>query len=551
MWSWPLLIALWFTGQQDGSRKQRIKRGFWLGYLCGFVFFAMNTHWIFHTGKVVGMWIAGVGAVVGMGLYLGLYFGLFGIFSATAGRLQLPPVTQWQSKGESSLLDPKFISDLFGHSWTVIRVAFLNGACWCGLEWLRSVAFTGYSWNTLGVALVERLMLVQFADTIGQLGYGFIIMFCGVVGLATVFRFAKEIRHHQAMRPHLDFAAAIAIVIGIFLYGFDKVVERPEETVDLKVRLIQMRTSINDKYSSDQAVLRGIIDDYRESTRLWVDHGDYDLVMWPETAIPAVFSRQDTADYFNNDILKGDDFYLLTGIEENDINGGIYNTITLMKGHTDSHQMYTKMHLVPFGEYVPGRDWPIPIFDWIFGKVIGYDFTPGTSYDNLYIEKAGQKIGLMPLICFEDTVARHARKFVLEGQPQFLANVTNDAWFYDSAARDQHFANARFRCIELRRPMVRAANTGVSGFVDETGNIYDRDSPETEPRRRIIEDLVTGDTYIEGSTVETLKVDLSPPTSVYSRIGDAFSITMAAIALAVWLGWFFLISRIKSDESLK
>ncbi|MDF1812405.1 MAG: apolipoprotein N-acyltransferase [Verrucomicrobiales bacterium] len=540
VWSWPLLAALWYSLPEGLSLKQIVIRSFLLGYTSGVIFFSINSHWMYQIWKVVDFKIAGVGAVLGMGFYLGVYVALFSVFAATVGKLKLPPLEKKQpgsgkKPGFPMAFDLATGKDLFGQSLAVLKVAFLNGACWCGLEWVRSIAFTGYGWNSLGVALKNHLMMIQFADVIGQLGYGFVVMFCGVVGFATILRFAREIHVYQSMRPHLDFSIAVAMVIALFLYGFSKVTEsQPENTVDLDVRIMQMNTSINDKYNPDIKVRQQIIWDYRDLSRAFLDNDPCDLLVWPETALPTVFSWESTFTFLNEEILKGEDFYLLMGIEDNDVERRLFNTITLMKGEAESFQMYSKIHLVPFGEFVPGRDWKIPVFDWIFGKVITQDFERGTSYDNLILEKDGTKIGIMPLVCFEDTVARHARKFVRDS-PQILVNVTNDAWFYDSAAPHQHFATSLFRCIELRRPMIRAANTGVSGFIDERGSIYDRNSKEKFPR--IIQDEATGDTYIRGSLPGIVKVDLNPPMSIYARIGDAFSIVMGLIALAFFAWW--------------
>ena len=543
VWSWPLLAALWFApGSESLSTKERILRGLWLGYLAGFVFFCINSHWIFHTGKVVQRVSAGVGAVIGMGLYLGLYVGLFGIFAATAGRLRLPdPPDRQSDSGEKKIgvfpnpFSRKTGRDLFGQSWAVLQAAFLNGACWCGLEWLRAVMFTGYSWNSLGVALSEHLMLIQFADVIGQLGYGFVLMFCGVVGFGTIFRFQREIRAQQGMRPHLDFAVAAAMVIALFLYGFRRVTEPSGETVNFDVRIIQMNTSIEEKYSASEEVRDQIVWDYRDLTRAFLDHKTQDIVIWPETALPTVFSMPTTFRFFDNEILKGEDYYLIMGIEDNDVEGRIFNTITVLKGEAKSFQQYSKIHLVPFGEFVPGRDWKLPVFEWVFGKVITQDFTRGKSYENLFVEKDGHRVGVMPLVCFEDTVARHARRFVRFDLPQFMVNVTNDAWFYDSAEPHQHFSNAIFRCIELRRPMVRAANTGVSGFIDVRGSVFDRDSPEEF--KRIIQDEETGNTFIRGSLPGVLRVGLNQPMTVYARIGDAFSVGMGIFGLVFFGVW--------------
>jgi apolipoprotein N-acyltransferase len=239
-------------------------------------------------------------------------------------------------------------------------------------------------------------------------------------------------------------------------------------------------------------------------------------------------------EYLNDHILKGGDFYLLAGLEDANLaNTEIYNTLTVMKGDTGSYQMYKKVHLVPFGEFIPLRG-IFPPFEWLTGGVIQQDFTPGETHEPLVVEKDGRAIGIIPAICFEDTVSRHVREFLRNG-PQVIINVTNDGWFHESAQSRQHFDNALFRCIEFRRPMIRCANTGVSGFIDERGSVYDRTG--REKGARILRDPGTGSTFIRGSLPATLSVDLDPPTTVYARIGDAFSITMGVVALAAWVWW--------------
>ncbi|MEM6279110.1 MAG: apolipoprotein N-acyltransferase, partial [Verrucomicrobiota bacterium] len=444
----------------------------------------------------------------------------FGSFAATMGRWIIrEPDTEKK--------------DLFGQSLDVIKVAFLNGAAWCGLEWLRGIAFTGFGWNGLGVALKDHLLLVQFADVIGINGYGFVMMFSGIIAFATLVRLGLEVRERKRLRPHLDFALGVGIIIALFLYGIPKVSEAPEESIDLNARIMQLNVDLEDKWSEDIAMRQKIIFDYRDLTRTFVEVAPHDLVLWPETAIPGHFSFPWVQKYFNEQVLQGDDFYLLTGLEDSTLEGDeIYNTITLMKGSTDSYQMYKKIHLVPLGEYIPFRD-TFPLFQWIAGGIIETDFVPGSSYETLEIEKDGHAIEIIPLICFEDTVPRHARKFMSES-PQLFVNVTNDGWFYDSAQPIQHFYNAIFRCIEFRRPMIRAANTGVSGFVDIRGSIFDRRSRADE-NPRILQDEETGSTYIRGSLPGRLEIDLNPPLTVYAKIGDAFSITLGTIALIVAL----------------
>jgi len=518
IWQAPLLTALWFSEPRRADRS-RWRHGLFLGYLSGLTFFVFNVNWITEVSRVAGTPLAGIASLLAFTLYLAIYFAAFGAFAATVGRWIL-------------IAPDKNKKDLFGQSFSVLKVAFLNGAAWCGFEWIRGILFTGFGWNGLGVALKNQLLLVQFADVIGITGYGFILMFCGVIGYCTLVRLGLEVKERRRLRPHFDFAIGVTVVIGLFLYGSSAVLRKPEKTIDLRARVLQMNISLEDKWSEDLLLRQKVIFDYRDLTRTFVETAPLDLIVWPETAMPGNFSTPWVQEYFNDMVLKGDDFYLITGLEDNNLESTeIYNTITIMKGETGSYQMHKKSHLVPLGEYIPFRG-TFPLFEWIAGGIIEQDFTPGDSFEPLVIEKENQEIGIIPLICFEDTVARHTRKFVRPG-PQIMVNVTNDGWFYDSAQPTQHFYNAIFRCIEFRRPMIRAANTGVSGFIDERGSVYDRNSGDRFPR--IVQDEETGSTYIRGSLPATLAIDLNPPVTIYARFGDAFSVGMGFIALTAAL----------------
>jgi len=525
IWSAPLLAALWF------SPAKRARDGFLLGYLAGLAFFGLSLSWLLELSRVAGTAWAGIGALGSITLYLALYFGAFGAFAVTVGRWS--PREPGAGAGAGAVGSSK--GGLFAPSMEVLRAAFLNGAAWCGLEWLRGVVFGGFGWNGLGVALVDQLLLLQFAEVVGINGYGFILMFCGIVAFGTVVRLGREIKVRRRARPHLDFALGVGVVIGLFLHGITAVAKRPDETVTLRARIMQMNIPLEEKWSEDLTRLQRIIYDYRDLTRTFVEASPHDLVLWPETAIPGHFSFPWVQEYFNDHVLLGDDFYLLTGLEDSSLEGDeIYNTVTLMRGSTESYQMHHKTHLVPMGEYIPFRG-RFPLFEWIGGGLIENDFVAGDSYEPLLLEKDGVTIGIIPLICFEDTMGRLTRRFVREA-PQLIVNVTNDGWFYESAESMQHFHNAIIRCIEVRRPMIRAANTGVSAFIDERGSVFERDSRDRHPR--ILRDEATGSTFIRGSLPAEVEIDLHPPTTVYARIGDAPSVALGLFALfAAGLRW--------------
>ena len=186
--------------------------------------------------------------------------------------------------------------------------------------------------------------------------------------------------------------------------------------------------------------------------------------------------------------------------------------------------IYGKVHLVPFGEYFPD----IPFRGLIYGALYGSDpasnFTQGTSFDPLRLAVGDAEVGVIPAVCFEDTVGRVTRKFV-RGEPQMIVNVTNDGWFGESKAAEQHMANAKFRAIELRRPMVRCANTGVSGIIDIAGSVVDNITKKTQ----IIADE-NGSIFTAGNLFGYARVPVDPQWTLYALAGDWFIIFCALLA---------------------
>ncbi len=512
----PLLAAVWFS-EPKKKGKPRWRHGFLLGFIAGMGFFLTNLWWLWSMEKVAGSFWAGLGSWLALPAYLALYFAAFGAFAATVGRW----VPKEPGKGKMHVVAP---------SLEVLRMAALNGAAWCGLEWLRGVLLTGFSWNGLGVALHDYLMLIQITDIIGVAGLSGIIMFANCIALATVIRLVREFQERKRMRPHLDFAIGMGVIIGVFLYGFKQVTGPPPESTEIHAAIIQLNTPIDDKFSGDSEVINRIASEYVDFTQMVVHNDAVDLVVWPETSLPDRFTAGHIQNYLNDAVLPSGNFNLLLGMEEETLGGEkIFNSIGLMKGDTSNYQSHKKIHLVPFGEYIPFRGTWFPVFEWMFGGIIAKDFTPGTSYEPLKLtSNAGEKIDIVPLVCFEDTLPDHARKFMKSG-PQLMVTVTNNGWFFESANSHQHVANSLFRCVELKRPMARAANTGVSCFIDEHGNLFDRYA-ESE-FRRVISDELTGNTFTRGFLSAKLKIPTDPPMTFYAKHGNLFSKVAGMIAL--------------------
>ena len=184
----------------------------------------------------------------------------------------------------------------------------------------------------------------------------------------------------------------------------------------------------------------------------------------------------------------------------------VYNAALLFRPEGDP-QLYRKVHLVPFGEYVPFRH-SFPLFAEIVGDQVPEDFDAGKEFTVFQLSNHHGKVA--PLICFEDTIGELTRQFVLRGA-DFFANVTNDGWFLRSAGSRQHLANAIFRCVENRRPMVRAANTGVTCFVNEFGRVTQvlRDDQDS--------------IFEEGTLIGEINIATEPSLTFYAQHGELFA----------------------------
>jgi apolipoprotein N-acyltransferase len=271
--------------------------------------------------------------------------------------------------------------------------------------------------------------------------------------------------------------------------------------------------------------------------------------MWPETALTGRILRTHDGNwgtYRENQetisrVRAAGPFHLIYGVNELEAvettdgqlemkeKGRAWNSIAVMSPE-DELQTFRKIHLVIFGETIPFVD-RIPLLRRIYeqqaGVEYGGSFSAGESFDPLPIATAdGTVIGAIPTVCFEDSVPRLTRKFVRPG-PQVIINVTNDGWFKESAAAAQHFANARFRAIELRRPMLRCANTGVSAAIDSVGSTA---HPDTGKPQVLIDEK--GSHFTRGSLLAELDVPLSPSFSLYAVIGDWGVIVLGLLALA-------------------
>ncbi len=572
VWQWPLLAILWFFVRPDEAplilerkrdRKGRIlqlpmrfiawfindsteqPRWVWgakLGYLSGFVFFVINIAWIRHVAWPGWILLSG---------YLALYFAAFGAFTASLGRLQRAKIAIGEPPQETARVKSEKLKrvmqansqGMMEPSFHALWIAFLNAACWVALEWFRSVIFTGFGWNGLGVAMHNSPHLTQIADAVGVTGLAFLPVFVTCIGVATVARFLLEVGKGK-LRPHLDFAVAMVLILFVFFYGLNATTNHPvDDPVELDVLLVQGNISMDQLYPPEddphrEEKLEAIYDSYENLTALaLLNRNDYDLIVWPETALPDPFVLPKVRRFLNQ-ILDQGDFHLIVGAQHfiqkpsptEDIKWSAYNAMLLLQDNTEIFDDYRKIHLVPFGEYVPHWLRVLPISGWILGKLIPEDFDAGTEHKRLKL--GDPAVEIIPSICFEDSMGRLARKFVHDEAevPQVILNITNDAWFAESSANTQHLANAKFRAIELKRPMIRCANTGVTCVIDQFGTTAD---PASSTDQLIYRDTATGSPFIAGFFPAKVRIDSKPSMTIYARYGDWFALTLVGITTII------------------
>lgn len=472
----PLLGAVWFV---KGDRP-RLKRAA-LGYCAGLFFFWGTFSWL--------TTVTGLGWFL-LAFYLALYFAFWGWFAGEA--------FDW--------LAPRSGPDRFASTLRNIGIATLCATGWTAQEWVRGWMFTGFGWNGLGVALHEHVPMIQIADLTGVGGISYLIVFCNVLAFTTVGRLAEEARVGRVrLRPRWDFSLALILAILVFAYGV-RAMWRPIDSTPLKVAAVQANIPQDQKW--DEAFESRIMERYKSLTELALVLQPQ-LLIWPEAATPRPVFADEVNFRFVMKIAERGQFNFLLGTLDEDA-----NVAMLLRPGGREYDMYRKMHLVPFGEYIPFRH-SFPLFAWVVGDLVPADFTAGEAPAILRTEAPAVRVG--PLICFEDTVGRLTRRFVLEGA-QLLVNVTNDGWFQRSAGAEQHLANAVFRAVENHRPLVRAANTGVTCFVSPTGMVTQR-----------------LELFREGTLSGQVEVPTNGPLTFYTRFGEVFSGATAAITALVVL----------------
>ena len=529
----PLTAALWSLEEEEAGGRigfagrfawvrrlagKRWARGFALGYAAGLVFFWCAFYWLAQ--------VTGIGWFI-LQFYMALYFAAWGCFVATIARpwhgKPLKPMMAPELSVAEMLLrtpSPASSSSLLRSRWN-LWIAFLGAAAWTGLEWVRGYLFTGFGWNDLGVALHNNLPFLQVVQWTGVGGLSFLAAFVNLIAVATVLRFALEVRAHR-LRPHFDFTLTISLVLVVFAYGVYQLRATARQTsligatVPLRVAAVQAGIPQDQKWN--RALEEQIRQKYtRLSEAAIATHPQ--LLLWPEAATTyGMFDARSDTKAFVDHVADEAGCNLVLGTLDYDFGPdgrsyADYNAAMMRATGDQRYQIYHKIHLVPFGEYVPFRH-SFPLFAWIVGQQVPGDFDAGTQ-PGIFITQ-DPEVRLGPLICFEDTVGRDVRQPVRMGA-QLLVNITNDGWFGRTANNRQQLAEATMRTVENQRPLVRCANTGVTAFIDANGRVT-----------QILREPKTGSVFAAGVLSGVVQVPAHPELTFYTQHGEIFSGACAA-----------------------
>ena len=343
------------------------------------------------------------------------------------------------------------------------RWVWLAPFLWSGLEYAKGNFLTGFPWENLGYAQFDWLHVIQISDICGVYGVSAVI----VAVNTGIFRLLEAV-HEKNRVPWVSFLGLAVLLMVILGYGTYRIKEIDKEIAGASTeRFAVVQGNIDQSQKWLTEFQQETVRRYRGLTETVIDERP-DLIIWPETALPFYFLRDRVLTNTVMALIREANTHFILGspsAEAGEKAVRYYNSAYLIDGSGNILGRYDKAHLVPYGEYVP-----LKRFFPFLGKIVEAvgDFESGKIGQTLSWKNG--KLGV--LICFEVIFPELARAMCQNGA-EFLINITNDAWFGRSSAPYQHLSMSVFRAIENRRALARAANTGVSAFIDPVGRMLD------------------------------------------------------------------------------
>ena len=414
-----LLLALVF-GPWQPPTPLNTKKVFALTWLFGFGFSAASLWWMMGAFRYTGI-------------------GGWGLFAAPFAILALSAIMAlWTAA-------PLTLAYALKRFLPVALLPLLIAGLWVGAEFIRALSIYGLPWHLFGYIFAGHDVLLQPA----ALGGVFLLSFLGVLLPASL-----------AAGKNRLVLIYIPIILGFFIWGGWRLYNAPGMQAVANVTIIQPNVPQDRKWQTSALELTQEVFEH-----LAASPKDTDLTVLPETAL--TFLKQAApgiGEIINGYTPKGSGLVLGIPTKEN---GFYFNGALSFSTTGEELDLFAKKLLVPFGEFVPLKSF-LPAFIQQFAP--GSTYSPGQGARTLEtsIGKA------LPLICYEAIFPLHLKKAEKETNPLFMLNITNDGWFAGTTGPHQHFAISRVRSVETGLTQIRAANTGISGFIDGYGRVIKR-----------------------------------------------------------------------------
>ena len=424
--AWPILFvsipALYFSILYAGSNKGAFIRG----WLFGFGYFLFSLSWIGNALLVEGNPYKWAWPIAVSGLPALLAF--FPAFTA--------------------LFSKKFLNLRCLWGW----LGFIS--LYCGFEWLRGHVFTGFPWNLFGYTWADNLTILQtlWLSDAYMLTW-LTLLWASMPACLLVFN-----KHHKIFSVGL----AGALLVACLLFGSLQLQHEQAHHEDVNIRLVQPNIDQAEKWQGDK--MAGHFSKHLELSQNTEQTDTPTFIIWPETALSYRILNSAKAVEDIRSMLRSynQSSTLLTGMLRFDKEDSSYtNSLIAIERNGNISNIYDKHHLVPFGEYMPFQKW-IPLAPIVQFK----GFTRG---EGLKVMETTAGLKYSPLICYE--IIFPGRSVPKHGSTDFIVNVTNDAWYGQSAGPYQHLTQALFRAIETGVPVIRSANTGFSAVISPYGRV--------------------------------------------------------------------------------
>ncbi|MBI5644424.1 MAG: apolipoprotein N-acyltransferase [Deltaproteobacteria bacterium] len=430
--AWAGYVPLMYALESEGAKA---REGFVLGLVFGFVFFLGTMYWVVHSMYYYGgvpIWISIV-VMLTLVLYLSVFPAVFGLV--------------YKLTNFSKLLK-------------IIAVPLI----WVALEYLRGHLFTGLPWVLTGYSQAHYLPVIQIADTTGVWGVSFIVLAVNTAVLENAVFLLKR----KGRLPLGESLVALALLVSVTSYGVMRIRQTDSELPYWNgIRAAVTQGSIDQSIKWDVKYQDATLNIYKDLS-LKAGRLGARLIIWPEAAIPFYFEPDKIKKGMVGDAAKETGSFILTGSPSYNYNLtanriDYFNSAFLLSPAGEPVGKYDKIHLVPFGEYVPLKRF----LPFIKKLTVGVgDFSEGPGPNPIRFEGGG--IGT--LVCFESIFPEIAAGFVRNGAT-VLVNLTNDAWFGTTSAPYQHFEMSILRAVENKIFVLRSANTGISGIIDPVGRV--------------------------------------------------------------------------------